>query len=356
MRATFHGKKISGILTVLPEHECSFEDTIVAENITRVRRLRRIMGFDKRRRVKRETCISDLHKYGLQYLINQGLLEKDDIGAIVVVSLTPDYFAPSVSNILQGALELGEEVVCVDIAQGCAGYIVGLFEAFSLLGHIEKNKKVVLCTGDIFNRETGEDIKTEEPQFGGDAASISIIEDDATFSNCYFNYYTDGKSGEELIMPAGAFKHPVYCEEDAYVELEDGRSGYGLGIWMDGSSVFNFILKEVPPMLEDIFDYSKIKKEDVKYYFFHQPNRYILEKLADRIEVSRDKVPMDIVEQFGNSNSSTVPMAIVNGAAEKMIGNRYNCCLSGFGSGLTWASILMELGDMDFCKQIISNI
>lgn len=355
MRTMFHGKKISGILTILPEHETSFEDTILAENITRVRRLKQIMGFDKRRRVKQETCISDFHEYGLKYLINQGLLKKEDIGAIVVVTLTPDYFAPSVSNILQGSLGLGEDVVCVDIAQGCAGYIVGLFEAFSILNHLDERKKVILCTGDIFNRETGKNIKSTEPEFGGDAASISIIENDSAASDIYFNFYTDGKSGKELIMPAGAFKYPVYSEEDANIELEDGRSGYGLGIWMDGSNVFNFIMREVPPMLDDIFDYSGKKKEEIEYYFFHQPNRYILEKLADKLEVSREKMPMDIVEKYGNSNSSTIPMAIVNGAAGPMREKKCKCCLSGFGSGLTWATILMELGEMEFCKQIIST-
>ena len=50
MKDVWKGKKISGILTILPENEYSFEDTILAESMNRVRRLKKIMGFDKRRR------------------------------------------------------------------------------------------------------------------------------------------------------------------------------------------------------------------------------------------------------------------------------------------------------------------
>ena len=356
MRTIFRGKKISGVLTVLPENECSFEETIESDSLSRVRRLRRIMGFDKRRRVKSETCISDMHKFGLAYLLDQNYIEKEDIGAIVVVTLSPDYYVPTVSSILHGEFEFADDVYCVDIAQGCAGYVVGLYEAFSLLNHLPSGKKVILCTGDILNRLKENEAKTTEPTFGGDAATISIIENDLNGAHVFYNYYSDGKSGKDLIMPAGAFRYPVYSENDAYVELEDGRKGYGLGIWMDGSDVFNFIMREVPPMLEDIYEFSELTKDDVDYYFFHQPNRFILEKLADKMGIPRAKMPMKIVEEFGNSNSSTIPMAMVNGGMSKLLCGEelYRCCLAGFGSGLTWSSMILEVGKMDFCEQIIS--
>lgn len=352
MKTTWKGKKISGILTVLPENEYSFTDTILAESMGRVRRLRKIMGFDKRRRVKAGTNVSDLYSSGLSYMLDHGLISKEEIGAIVVVTLTQDYLNPQVSQILHGFFHLSEDTVCVDIAQGCAGYIVGLTQAFMLLNHM-KNKKVLLFTGDILNRKYGEEEKTTEPSFGGDAASITVIENDNLFSDIYYRYYADGTRGMNLLMPAGAFKHPMYTAEDAYVTL-DGKTQNGLAIWMDGSWVFNFIIKEVPPLIEEVLQDAHITKEDIKYFFFHQPNRYILEKLADRMEVPREKIPMNIVEKYGNSNSSTIPMVITENASREMKGTRQYVCLSGFGSGLTWTALVMEMGDLDFCEMIES--
>jgi len=60
-------------------------------------------------------------------------LKKEEIGALVFVSQTPDYFAPPTSNVIHGKLGLGHDVVCLDINQGCAGFTVGLMQAFLLL-------------------------------------------------------------------------------------------------------------------------------------------------------------------------------------------------------------------------------
>lgn len=354
MKAVWKGKKISGILTVLPEHECSFEDTILAESVSRIRRLKRIIGFDKRRRTKKDTNVSDLYKYGLSYMLENRMINKEEIGAIVVVTLTQDYLIPQVSHILHGEFSFPEDTICIDIPQACAGYVVGLAQAFMLLNHLS-DKKVLLFTGDILNRERENEEKSEEPAFGGDAASISVIENNTDYSEIYFRFYSDGSQGENLIIPAGAFKYPVYTADDAQVALPDGRIGNGMKMWMDGSFVFNFVEMEVPPLINGILEDAGKEKEDMAYYFFHQPNRFILEKLVDSLGIPTENTPMDLVAKYGNSNSSTIPMVITDHASQAMLQEKTYCCLAGFGAGLAWAALVMELGEMDFCRMIEST-
>lgn len=351
MKTVFKGKKISGILSMLPSKESSFEDTIEEDSLSRVRRLKRVMGFDKRRRADKDACVSDYFKYGIRCILDHKLITKEEIGAIIVVTLCQDFPMPTVSCILHGEFEFDQDVICVDIPQGCSGYLVGLVEAFSVLNHLG-NKKVLLCTGDILNRLSDNEKKSTEPSFGGDALTISVIENDDSFGKAYFNYYTDGSRSDYLIMPAGAFAHPVYSMKDTYVKMDGIGEGYGLGIWMDGSAVFNFIVTEVPPMIEEILEYSNSTKEDIDYWLFHQPNRYILQKVAQRLNVSSQKMPMNVVEKYGNSNSSTIPVVICDNVAQIMKKERKKCCLSGFGSGVTWSSAVLELGEMDFCELI----
>ena len=239
MKFRYNGKKICGIVTALPQKECSFEELLTTDSLSRIRRMKKIMGFDKRRIVADEICVSDMHKWTLNYMLEKGLIRREEIGAIVVVTQTPDYYLPQVSEIMQGDFELSEEVICVDIPQGCTGFVVGLIESFSLLNHLE-DKKVLLCTGDILNRIISG--LRDEPVFGGDASGITVIGNDDGFGESFFEYYSDGKQGESLCMHEGAFARPLMPED---------KSG-SYGISMDGSDVFNFIMREVPGLIESM--------------------------------------------------------------------------------------------------------
>ena len=73
------------------------------------------------------------------------------------------------------------------------------------------------------------------------------------------------------------------------------------------------------------------------------------------MSVDRKKMPMQIVEKYGNSNSSTIPVTITDGLVDEMMDNRCRCCVSGFGEGLSWAAGVMEIGKMDFCELVTGD-
>ena len=125
---------------------------------------------------------------------------------------------------------------------------------------------------------------------------------------------------------------------------------------MNGSEVFTFVQTEVPPLIEETINFAKLNKDDINYFLFHQPNKFMLKKLAEKLGVSYEKVPMNIVENFGNSSGATIPINIVYNLGQTMVGDLYQCCLAAFGSGLSWGAIIMELGRMDFCEMLISDL
>jgi 3-oxoacyl-[acyl-carrier-protein] synthase III len=95
-----------------------------------------------------------------------------------------------------------------------------------------------------------------------------------------------------------------------------------------------------------------VAKDDVDYFLFHQPNRFMLQKLADKMKVPYSKMPSNVVENFGNSGGATIPMAITFNLAPQTRTGHYLACLAGFGGGLTWASMLLRLGGMSFCEMV----
>ena len=78
----------------------------------------------------------------------------------------------------------------------------------------------------------------------------------------------------------------------------------------------------------------------------------MLHKLADKLNVPYNKMPSNIVENFGNASGVTVPTNISYNLGNEIVEGKKRVCLAGFGVGLTWASIFMELGNLEF-NQII---
>ena len=354
MITTFKGKKITGMLTVMPANEYDYDEETKEFATLQTKRLKRIMGFGKRRAAKADSTTSDYCIYGLNYLLAKGYIRQEDIGAVLVTGLTPDYFIPHVSNIIHGECGLSTDVICMDIPQGCVGFMLGIMQSFLLLDVIG-DKKVVLFNSDVLCRKNKED-KIPAATFGGDATAITIVENCPEAKDIYFNLYNDGKERDALIMHAGGYKMPRSSETACLVDIGDGTMKSYDDLWMDGSRVFNFVQKEVPPLIDEIMEYAHMKKEDMDWFLFHQPKKFMLQKLADKIGVPWEKLPMNVVENFGNSSGSTIPVDITFNLAEKLLKNDYLCCFAGFGAGLSWASMIAELGHMDFCEMIVSNL
>jgi 3-oxoacyl-[acyl-carrier-protein] synthase III len=352
MNLKFYNKKITGILTVLPENEVKFEDEIENYNFSsgQSMKLKLVMGYNKRRIVNENVTISDLCIYGLNYLFNKKKLKKDDIDALILVTQSPDHFMPPTSNIIQGKLNLKQDMVCMDINQGCSGYIIGLNQAFMLLEQAEINK-VVLLNADVLSQKVSKKDRNSNPLIG-DGASVTIIEKDLLGEPIFGTLKMDGTGADALIIPAGGFKMPSNSDTATLKEDKSGNFRSLDHLVMKGDDVFNFVQREVPPMINTLLEKANVSTEEVDYFMFHQPNKFMLNKIADKLKVPHSKMPSNVVENFGNASGISIPTVITYNLGEKLTQNSYLICLAGFGVGLTWASLLMKLEKLAFCEII----
>jgi len=350
MNLAFQNKKITGILTILPANEVKFESEMGNYNFSEAKslKLKTTMGYNTRRVVKDGVCVSDLCIHGLQHLFDKNLLQKDEIDALVLVTQTPDYFMPPTSNIIQGHFGLKEDMICMDINQGCSGYLIGIFQSFMLLEQAAIHK-VVLLNADVLSRKVSRRDRNSNPLVG-DAASITILEKSDVSVTVQANIKMDGKSATALHIPAGGMKLPS-SSETALMQ-EDGAGNFRSqdNLVMKGDEVFNFVQTAVPPMIESLLQQAGVTKEDIDYFMFHQPNKFMLQKLADKIGVSREKLPADIVENFGNGSGVSIPTAICYKLGNRLTTGHHSICMAGFGVGLTWASMVIQLANLRFCE------
>ncbi|MDR2036305.1 MAG: ketoacyl-ACP synthase III [Bacteroidales bacterium] len=344
----FQNKKITGILSILPDREVYFEDEMGNYNFSTAKslKLKMAMGYNKKRIVEEGVCSSDLCIHGLSYLFEVGKLEKEDIDALVLVTQSGDYIMPPTSNLIQGYFGLKEDMICLDINQGCAGYILGLIQAFMLLD-LEAIKKVVLLNADVLSPKVSKKDRNSNPLIG-DAAAITIVEISDDENIIFGNIKMNGAGAMALNIPAGGARLPSSPKTAILEEDINGNLRSKDHLVMKGDEVFNFVQKEVPPMIESLLVQANVTRDDIDYYMFHQPNRFMLQKLADKIGVSRDKIPSNIVENFGNSSGVTIPLNISYNLGENLTKHNFKLCLAGFGVGLTWGSLLLDMNNLKF--------
>lgn len=352
LQLSFQNKRISGVLTVLPKREIAFEEEMDNYNFSPAKsmKLKLAMGYNKHRIVDEGTNVSEMCVHGINYLLDNGLLKKEDISALVLVTQSSEHFMPATSNIIHGKLRLDTNVLCMDINQGCAGFIIGLIQAYMLLEQ-PSIKKIVLMNADILSRKVSKRDRNSNPLIG-DAACITIVERSSQICTINAVVNMDGQGAYVLQIPAGGFRMPSTPATSEMKEDENGNFRSMDNLIMKGDEVFNFVQTEVPPMIEELLEMSGKKPDDIDWYLFHQPNKFMLNKLADKIGIPREKMPANIVENFGNASGASIPTNISFNLGDKALTNTYNVCFSGFGVGLTWAAIEQTLGNLNFNKII----
>jgi len=350
MNFTFRQKCVAGVLAVLPANERKFVDDMKNFDFPESKslKLREVMGYDRHRIAPAGVCVSDLAVVGFENLFSRGLLDRDGFEAIVVVTQSPDYILPPTSNVIQGRLGLKHDLLCMDINQGCAGYLVGLMQAFMLLDQ-PSIRRVALVVGDVLSPRVSVQDKNSYPLVG-DGASITIVENALDQPPVYANLKMDGTRHDVLRIPAGGFRMPSTSETAVPEDVGDHNYRSKNDLWMNGVEVFNFVQTEVPLMIADLLAFAGVEDSLVEYYLFHQPNKFMLHKLADKMKVARSKMPANIVETFGNASSATIPTNVAFNLGGRALNQSFQVCLAGFGVGLTWASMLLRLGHLRFCE------
>ena len=349
MKVVFDRAVIRGILGVIPSQVSRFDDEL--ENYSHSRanamKLKMLMGYDEHRIAPPHVCTSDLVRFGVRTLAQTGRVDLDQIDALVLVTQTPDYFLPATSAVLHGELGLREDVYCVDINQGCNGYIQGLFEAMMLI-QTGAARKVLLAVGDTLSHRVSPQDRNSYPLIG-DAAAITLLERSEEPHRVHLSIRNRGSASHTLMIPAGHSRHPSSEETRRPVQDQDGNIRTQEQLVMQGGDVFNFTQSTVPPFIEEVLTWAECPKEKIDYFLLHQANAFILNKIAQRLEVPQEKVPSNIVAKYGNSSSATIPIALADNLGSRDF-EKLSLCLCGFGVGLSWGAAVMEMNKLRFCE------
>lgn len=245
-------------------------------------------------------------------------IKNQDIDGIIYVSQSPSQPLPTRACYLQEKLKIKQNSFAFDINQGCSGFVYALSLGTSLISS-KLAKRIIIICADFYSKYIPKNDRTSRPIFS-DAAAAVIIEKSNTNSIGPFIFRTDGAGGKFLT-----------------VNKIKGKNN----LFMDGPSVLKFSLSLVPEATNDLLTKADLKMKDIDYFIFHQASAVVLNKLQKKLKVDDSKWANNI-ENFGNTVSATIPIAINLLKKEKKFSYSKKFLLMGFGVGLSVAGCIVS--------------
>lgn len=297
-------------------------------------RVRRVAGADE--------YASDLGVAAARHLFESGASRPDEIDFLLFCTQSPDYLLPATACIMQERLGLRTDCGAIDFNQGCSGYVYGLSLARSLV-ETGVAQNVLLVTADTYSKYINARDKSVRTLFG-DGASATLVGASQSEEDLIgpFVFGTDGRGAERLMVPAGGLRRPL--DDAAMIETEDEQGNWrsARNLYMNGPEIFNFTMRTVPMVMEELLLKCGLSLDEIDYVIPHQANKFMLERLQRRLKIPHEKFHIEL-EETGNTVSSTIPIALESARHQGRIKAGDTVALIGFGVGYSWAATLVRI-------------
>lgn len=238
------------------------------------------------------------------------------VDSVIVVSQSYDQRIPSVSSRIQSKLGLINETFCIDIMDGCSGYIKALSITEMLFSR--GYKKTLIVAGDLNS------IMTTESEIGarilfGDGISISIIEN-------------DNKNLKPLLLNDGDNKNTISCP------IKNPQ------LIMNGFEVFRFTKNKIPKLINNYLNDIDKSINDFDLLALHQASDLVVRTICKNINYTNQLCDDFSCGDFGNIGAGSIG-AWLSSLENTDGGEDLEMLVVGFGSGLSWglASVVVNL-------------
>jgi 3-oxoacyl-[acyl-carrier-protein] synthase-3 len=285
----------------------------------------------KERHILKEGATSDLIVPAAIKMFEKFNINPQEIDVVVVATVTPDFMFPNTASVIIDKLGI-KNAWGYDVSAACSGFIFALRTAASL---VESGvaKKVLLCGGDKMSSITDYQDRANAILFGdGGTTCLLEMSNDPNYGILDQILSIDGSGGKYLKLIAGGSFKP------ASIETVKNGEHY---LYQDGQPVFKAAVKGMADVTLKLMEKNNLSGEDISYFVPHQANMRIITATAERMELPKDKVMINI-DKYGNTTAATIPSCISEWYEAGKIHKGDNLILSSFGAGYTYGSVLLR--------------
>lgn len=286
-------------------------------------------GIHERRILEKDHMNVEMAIGAAREALKDAHIEAEELDLIIVATITPDYFTPSAACMVQSAIG-AQKAAAFDLNAACSGFVYALSTGAQFIASgVYKNVMVIGCEGlskviDWSHRSTC--------VLFGDGAGAAVISESDLPSLLEFDLGALGSMGRAITIPGTHF-----TEED----IRDRNNERVHTIRMDGREVFKFATKAMSGSVTKLLNDNGLTIDDIDLIVPHQANIRIMQTAAKRLGIEMDKI-YSVIDRYGNTSSASIPIALCDAVKEKRIKSGDKIILTGFGGGLTWASVLID--------------
>jgi len=288
-------------------------------------------GIRERHIVDPGVATSDLAREAALKAIQKAGLTPDDIGVIVVGTVTPDMLFPSTACLVQHKIG-ARHAWGFDLSAACSAFTYALTAASQLVAAGCHDHALVIGA-DVMSSIIDYKDRSTCVLFGDGAGAIVVsAASNGEPSILDFEHEIDGSGGPALCMPAGGSLHPPSHD------TVEQRMHY---VKQDGATVFKFAVRKTEEIARRIMLRNNISAAELDLFVSHQANRRIIQAATEKLGIDQAKVIINI-ERFGNTTAATIPLALNDAVEDGRLKKGDLVLLCSVGAGFTVGSVLLR--------------
>ena len=284
-------------------------------------------GIRERRIAADDEFTSHMAAKAGQRALEQSGMTVDEVELIIVATITPDTFTPATACYVQQILG-AHGAVAFDISAACSGFLYAMKIAKRLISDGAFKNALIIGAEKLSSFINWED-RTTCVLFG-DGAGAAVLRRAAPEEGSILatEMGTDGRLTHLLNIPGGGSACPI-TKENAGTHLAT--------LAMMGKEVFKHAVNRMKESAETVIERAGLTAEDIALVVPHQANLRIIDAIAERLAVPKERVFVNL-EKYGNTSAAAVAIALDEANRSGAIKRGENVVMVVFGAGLTWAA------------------
>ncbi|MEZ7602363.1 ketoacyl-ACP synthase III [Streptococcus sp. 27098_8_91] len=284
----------------------------------------------KERRISKTESTGDLATEVAKQLLEKSGIYAEELDFIILATMTPDSMMPSTATRVQARIG-ARKAFAFDLTAACSGFTFALSTAEKFISSGRFSKGLVIGSETMSKTLDWTDRSTAV--LFGDGAGGVLLEASDKQHFLAESLNSDGSRSECLTYGQTGLTSPFSVQENPDAFLK-----------MDGRAVFDFAIRDVAKSIKETIEMSPVSAEELDYLLLHQANNRILDKMARKIGVDRDKLPANMTK-YGNTSAASIPILFSECVEEGLIrlDGSQKILLSGFGGGLTWGTLIVTI-------------
>jgi len=263
-------------------------------------------------------------------LMAQRGLGPEDIGALIVATVTPDMVFPATACLIQDQVGL-RHTWGFDLSAACSGFLYALTTGAQFVAS-GAHRRVIVVGADLMSAIIDPLDRTTAVLFGDGAGAVLLEPAEPGYGLLDFHHRVDGSGRDDLLMPAGG------CLRPASHKTVEAREHY---LRQNGKVVFKFAVSQMADTITTLLERHQLSPSDIAMVIPHQANQRILDATAERLELPPGRMA-SVIGRYGNTTAATLPLALEDAVLAGRITRGDLVMFVAVGAGFTVGASLVR--------------